>query len=84
MIALTEKGNKDFFYMDAVVAGGNSGGPVFSLENGDSKLLGIVAEFRRFTSGDSKQFHSGLGKVYSADCIKQLLGSSEFQKTIEF
>ena len=84
MVALTEKGNKDFFYMDAVVATGNSGGPVFSLENGNSKLLGIVAEFRRFISRDSKQFHSGLGKVYSADCIKELLKSSEFQKTIEF
>ncbi len=84
MVALTEKGNKDFFYMDAVITKGNSGGPVFKSENDNSELLGIVAEFRRFTSGDSKQFHSGLGKVYSADCIKQLLGSSEFQKTIEF
>lgn len=77
IVALAEKG-RDFFYMDAVVTKGNSGGPVFNLEN---ELLGIVTDFKPQLT--KKGFlHSGLGRVFSADCIKELLDSPEFQDTI--
>ncbi len=77
IVALTEKG-KGFFYMDAVVTKGNSGGPVFNLEN---ELLGIVTDFKPQLT-KSGLYHSGLGRVFSADCIKELLDLSEFQDTI--
>ena len=79
MVAFNEKENK-FFYMDAVVTTGNSGGPVFSLENKIPKLLGIVTDFRSQRT-EHGSFHSGLGRVFSADCIEDILKSPEFQKT---
>ena len=79
MVALNEKGKK-FFYVDAVVTTGNSGGPVFSLENKIPKLLGIVTDFRSQRT-EHGSFHSGLGRVFSADCIKDILKSPEFKDT---
>ena len=84
MVAHKDKESK-LFYIDAVVSGGNSGGPVFLYQKGKPvKLLGIVSAFKEFISGDIekiKYFHSGLGKVYSADCIKELLESPAFKET---
>jgi V8-like Glu-specific endopeptidase len=81
MVAHKEKGNK-FFHIDAVVASGNSGGPVFLHQPGkEVKLLGIVCAFPEFLTKDMRIHHSGLGVVFSADSIKELLDSPEFKKT---
>ncbi len=71
-----------FFYMDAMLAPGNSGGPVFKLdeEKKSVKLYGIISSFRPFEK-HGKYFHSGLGIVFSADCIKELLQSEPFGQT---
>ena len=80
MVALNEKEER-YFYIDAQVAGGNSGGPVFKLKkNGTPKLLGIVKGFLRFEN-EKKIFHSGLGVVYEADCIEEILTSTKFKGT---
>ncbi len=80
MVAVNEKEER-YFYIDAVVAKGNSGGPVFKLEkNGNPKLLGIVQSLLIFE--DNKEFiHSGLGMVYAADCIEEILESEAFKRT---
>lgn len=84
MIAHKEKDSK-FFYIDAVVSGGNSGGPVFLYQPGkEVKLLGIVSAFEPFISGDIRFYHSGLGRVFSADCIEELLDSKTFKDTIVY
>jgi V8-like Glu-specific endopeptidase len=79
IVALNEKGKK-FFYMDAVITKGNSGGPVFKSENDNSELLGIVTDFEPQWT-EKGYFHSGLGRVYSSDCINDILKSAEFKKT---
>ncbi len=79
IVALKEKKDK-FFYIDATVAPGNSGGPVFRVRNNKPKLIGIVSQFRPFyRAGD--YFHTGLGVVYPINYIKELLESDEFRST---
>ncbi len=82
MIAYKVKKDK-FFYIDAVVAGGNSGGPVFKLDKktDNVRLIGIVSAFKPFVK-KGMPFHSGLGIVFSADCIRELLDSEIFKKTM--
>jgi S1-C subfamily serine protease len=80
MVALNEKEER-YFYIDAPVAGGNSGGPVFKLdENGNPKLLGIVYRYLPFEKG-KHIVHTGLGAVYAADCIEEILESEAFKGT---
>jgi S1-C subfamily serine protease len=79
MVALNEKG-KNFFHMDAVVTKGNSGGPVFKVENDNPELLGIVTDFEMQQTRKG-YLHSGLARVFSADCIKDILKSPEFRDT---
>ncbi len=81
MVAYKVKKDK-YFYMDAMLAPGNSGGPVFELdkEKKSVKLFGIVSSFQPFET-HGKHFHSGLGIVFSADCIKELLQSEPFKET---
>lgn len=85
MVALNEKEER-YFYIDAVVAPANSGGPVFKLdENGHPKLLGIVTEqlLSILPSGKNKYIiHTGLGIIYEAVCIDEILNSSKFKETI--
>ncbi len=81
MVAHKEKEN-NFFHIDAVVAGGNSGGPVFLHQKEKKvKLLGIVIAFPKFISRDIRIYHSGLGVVFSADSIEELLDSMPFRQT---
>ena len=81
IVAHKDKGSK-FFHIDAVLSGGNSGGPVFLYEKEkELKLLGIVSAFKPFITSDARVYHSGLGIVYSADCIKEILDSLEFKNT---
>lgn len=81
IIAHKDKGS-NFFHIDAIVSGGNSGGPVFLYEKNENiRLLGIVSAFRAFFTNDARVYHSGLGIVFSADCIKEILESSEFKNT---
>ncbi len=74
---------QDYFYIDAVVTPGNSGGPVFKFDKeADSvNLIGIVSDFKPFVK-EGMPFHSGLGIVFSADSIRELLDSIPFQKTM--
>lgn len=80
MIGLKKHDNK-FFYIDATVAGGNSGGPVFKETTGGVKLIGIVSAFVPFMFGDKNMYHTGIGVVYPVDYIKELLRSPEFEAT---
>jgi V8-like Glu-specific endopeptidase len=79
MVALKEK---DYFYIDAVVAGGNSGGPVFlNQKEKPITLLGIVCAFPKFITKELRVYHTGLGIVFSTDSIGELLDSPEFKST---
>jgi V8-like Glu-specific endopeptidase len=80
MVAYKEK---DYFYIDAVVAPGNSGGPVFKFDKKTDSvnLIGIVSAFKPFVK-EGMSFHSGLGIVFSADSIRELLDSIPFKKTM--
>lgn len=81
IVAHKDKGS-NFFHIDAVVSSGDSGGPVFLYEKKENiRLLGIVSAFRSFVTSDARVYHSGLGIVFSADCIKDILKSPEFKKT---
>ena len=73
----------DYFYIDAVVAPGNSGGPVFKFDKKTDSvnLIGIVSAFKPFVK-EGMPFHSGLGIVFSADSIRELLDSIPFKKTM--
>jgi S1-C subfamily serine protease len=83
IVALKEE-KDDFFYIDATVAPGNSGGPVFRIgkesKNEAYTFLGIVSAFRPFER-DGFLFHAGMGVVYPVDSIKELLESKEFKAT---
>ena len=79
IVALRETG-ASYFYIDATVAPGNSGGPVFVLEGDAPRFIGIVAEFVPFSRG-GQYFHAGLGKVYPTDFIRSLIFSDEFKST---
>ncbi len=81
IVAHKDKGS-NFFHIDAIVSGGNSGGPVFLYEKKENiRLLGIVSAFRPFVTSDARFYHSGLGIVYTAECIKDIIESPEFKKT---
>lgn len=79
MVSLKEKKDK-FFYIDATVAPGNSGGPVFTIQDDRLRFLGIVSQFRWFERG-GELFHAGIGVVYPVSYIKELLESKEFKAT---
>lgn len=79
MVALKEKGKK-FFILDAVLAKGNSGGPAFNFEKETLELLGIISAFQ-YQLTEKGLFHSGLGIVYSSECIKEIIESKEFKMT---
>ncbi len=81
MVAHKEKAGK-YFYIDAVVTNGNSGGPVFKIEKdgGEAKLVGIISGFP-YAPLKGGAFHSGLGQVFSVDCINDILKSPEYKKT---
>lgn len=80
MVAYKEK---DYFYIDAVVAPGNSGGPVFKFDKKTESvnLIGIVSAFKPFAK-EGMPSYSGLGIVFSADSIRELLDSIPFKKTM--
>lgn len=80
IVAHKEKEGK-VFYVDAVVINGNSGGPVFKIEDdGNAKLVGIISSFIASIRKEGV-FHSGLGQVFSVDCIKEILESEGFKST---
>ena len=80
MVSLKES-NQNLFYIDATVAGGNSGGPVFKPKtSGRPGFIGIVTAFIPAAS-DKGWYHSGIGIVYPVNYIKQLLESKEFEAT---
>lgn len=70
------------FYIDATVAGGNSGGPVFKqISDKEIKLIGIVTAFPGTFTPEGHFYHTGIGIVYPVDHIKRLLESKEFEGT---
>lgn len=79
IVALKES-KDNFFYIDATVAPGNSGGPVFTVQNDIPKFLGLVSSFKPFFRG-GQYFHAGIGVVYPVDWVKELLESKEFKAT---
>ena len=79
IVALKEK-KDNFFYIDATVAPGNSGGPVFMLQNDIPKFLGLVSRFEPFFRA-GQYFHAGISVVYPVDWIRNLLESKEFKAT---
>ncbi len=79
MVAHKAKGGK-VFYVDAVVTEGNSGGPVFIEADGKAKLVGIISGFIPSIRKEGV-FHSGLGQVFSVECINDILKSPEYEKT---
>jgi S1-C subfamily serine protease len=79
MVAHKEK-EGNIFYVDAVVTDGNSGGPVFIETDGKAKLVGIISGFIPSIRKEGV-FHSGLGQVFSVDCINDILKSPEYEKT---
>ncbi len=81
MVAHKEKAGK-YFYIDAVVTNGNSGGPVFKLEDdGEAKLVGIISGFP-YAPLKGGAFHSGLGQVFSVDCINDILKYKKFKDSL--
>lgn len=82
MVAYKVKKGK-FFYIDAMLSPGNSGGPVFKFdkETNSINLIGIVSAFRKLVI-EGNPSNSGLGIVFSADCIRDLLDSKMFRKTM--
>jgi len=81
MVAHKEKKGK-VLYVDAVVTGGNSGGPVFKIEDdGEAKLVGIISGFLPSIRKEGA-FHSGLGTVFSSDYIIDILKMKRFKDTL--
>lgn len=77
VVGLQEK-SENIFYIDATVAPGNSGGPVFSIKKGEPEFLGIVSAFEPFER-DGHLFHTGIGIVYPVDHIQELIESKYFR-----
>ncbi len=76
------KSSPDYFYIDATVAGGNSGGPVFRILSSKAYFIGIVTDFPiSYASEPAFYYHTGVSRVFSTNQIKNLINSKEFEAT---
>jgi len=78
---------KDYFLLDGVASHGNSGSPVFSLKQGDNKLIGMVTSFQsdKINLFDENQqlsaslpYNSGLARCVTMKAILSAVKNAKY------
>jgi len=78
---------KAFFLLDGIASHGNSGSPVFSLKQGNNKLIGMVTSFQneKINLYDDNQqltaslpYNSGLARCVTMSAIKEAIKKAKY------